>query len=95
MPDIESFIITTRNQEAPTNGARRKKKSKDKEELDLDMDEMSLIKKTGTKSRPKMNDESKTSESFSPQPTNGYSRKAFKDVKIIYPHKKHQVSYLN
>jgi hypothetical protein len=57
MPDLESFIISAKNQEDLKSGIQRKKKKKSEEEDDEDdfTEELSLIKSSGTRTRPGAN----------------------------------------
>ena len=54
MPDLESFIISAKNQEDLKSGIQRKKKKKpDDDQITEDLDtDMPLIKSSGTRSRP-------------------------------------------
>ena len=55
MPDLESFIVSAKNQEDLKSGIQRKKKKKPVEENDDGEEpenELSALKNAGTKSRP-------------------------------------------
>jgi hypothetical protein len=53
MPDLESFIVSAKNQEGLKSGIKRKKKrGKGDDEFEEDLDETALLKKKGTRTRP-------------------------------------------
>ena len=49
MPDLESFIVSSKNQDNLKSGIKRKKTKKGQED---EFDEDSSLNKSGTKSRP-------------------------------------------
>ena len=91
MPDLESFIINAKNQEEIKSTIKRKNKKKGEEEHDVgdedDFTDMIAQPKvqSGTRTRPEI-EETKGREKVLT-----YSKDQ-KDIKITYPHKKHQVS---
>jgi hypothetical protein len=98
MPDLESFIISAKNQEDLKSGIIRKKKKKGDEDDDS-MEEESIIinqRSNGSRSRPGKNNSCSASSSRidkeeikEMQQEISTASKVYQDVKIIYPHKKH------
>jgi hypothetical protein len=96
MPDLESFLISAKNQENLSNGVKRGKKKKNGSE---DSDDEVMPSKTGSRSRPGRNSSTANQKASRAQSTAGtsattsaYKLPKGKDAKIIYPNKKHQVS---
>lgn len=95
MPDLESFIISAKNQEDLKSGIVRKKKKKGDE--DESEEEVSFGKSNGTRSRPGNNSSYSASSSTvnkeeikeMMKSAEALPPKVYQDVKIIYPHKKH------
>ena len=88
MPDLDSFIVSAKNQEEVKSSIKRKKKKKGSEEHDAGDDDdffdmIAVAKPTqGTRSRPpEVEEEQKISKK---------ATKEYTSIKVAYPHKKHQ-----
>lgn len=109
MPDIDSFIVSAKNQEDLKSHIKRKKTTKkaNSDDDDEDMDEEAFLNELsssknsvaggGTRSRPgPAVGASKIpeilEESKKPIDKKAPVAKDYQDIKIVYPHKKHQVS---
>jgi hypothetical protein len=92
MPDLESFIISAKNQEDLKSGIIRKKKKKGEEEESEE--EVTVGKQNGTRSRPGNNSYSASSSTFNKEELkemveSDLKPKVYQDIKVVYPHKKH------
>ena len=96
MPDLESFLVSSKNQEDLKSGIKRKKSKKggddDLGEADL---ETSFLKKSGgTKSRPG----GSAADPSNPD-NNSFGSlgkpNSVKEIRVKYPHKKNQVIKIN
>jgi hypothetical protein len=87
MPDLESFIVSAKNQEDLKSGIKRKRGKKEEEE-DGDLESAYLKKGSGTRSRPGGNNQGSSEGSIEPgfSPTRSAN---YKDIKVKYPHKKY------
>jgi hypothetical protein len=93
MPDIDSFLITAKNQENLSSGIKRGKKKRGKDESSESEEVMPT--KTGSRTRPSRLSSSTTKVPPVVEETPKYVLPEGKEAKIVYPNKKHQVSLTN
>lgn len=92
MPDIDTFLITAKNQENLSSGIKRGKKKRGKDESSESEEKMPT--KTGSRTRPSRLSSS-TTRNLVVEETKKYVLPEGKEAKIVYPNKKHQVSLTN